>query len=53
MRGLVLVRKWDILDAFYRCHLRPDDVEDFYYMVPSILLDPALLLFVDLVILMG
>ena len=53
MRGLVLVRKWDILDAFYRYHLRTEDVEYFYYVVPSIPLDPALLLFIDLVILMG
>ena len=31
--GLVWLSKWDILDAFYRCNLRPSDIGKFLYVL--------------------
>ena len=49
----VLISKWDILDAFHRCHICPEDVGAFTYVVPPIPLDPEPLLCIDLVLPMG
>ena len=49
-KGPVLISKWDISDAFHRCHIYPEDVGAFTYVVPLIPLDPEPLLCIDLVL---
>ena len=34
-KGPVLISKWDISDAFHRCHIYPEDVGAFTYVVPQ------------------
>ena len=51
--GPVLVSKWDISDAFHRCHLRPKYVGTFSYVVPPTPSDPDPLICIDIVLLMG
>ena len=51
--GPVLISKWDILDAFHRCHICSEDVGAFTYVVPPIPSDPKPLLCIDLVLPMG
>ena len=51
--GPVFLSKWDISDAFHHCHIRPEDVGTFSYVVPPIPSGPQLLLCIDLVLPMG
>ena len=51
--GLVWLYKWDILDAFQRCNLCPSDVSKFSYLVPPLMVDPYVLLCIDLMLPMG
>ena len=51
--GPVWMSKWDILDAFHQCNLRPSDVRNFAYAVPPLLSYPSVLLCIDLVLSVG
>ena len=51
--GPVWLFKWDMLDAFHRCNLRPSDVGKFAYGMPPLPEDTSVLLCVDLVLTMG
>ena len=51
--GPVFISKWDISDAFHRCHIHPEDVRTFAYVVPPIPSDQEPLLCIDLVLSMG
>ena len=49
----VFLSKWDISDTFHRCHIRPEDVGAFAYVVPPIPSDIEPFLWIDLVLPMG
>ena len=51
--GPVFISKWDISDAFHGCHICPEDVGAFAYVVPPIPSDQEPLLYIDLVLPMG
>ena len=45
--------KWGISDTFHRCNLLPSDIRKFTYVVPPLLVDPNVLICIELVIPMG
>ena len=49
----VYFSKWDIIDAFHPCVLRPADIGSFSYVVPPLPSDTTIYLCVDLVLPMG